>query len=135
MKILIGSALIFFSLVANAECYLVGKLDGYQTSKSNDYAFVSSSFSGQEFQINIDGPRSYAAPQGKEKCSEFNRNGIICSLMEGSKSKYEIWSLDLNRNVVVFSGHRAGYDIDVDGDVVSLDGAYVFTGKILGKCK
>lgn len=135
MKVLIASALIVFSLVANAECYLVGELQGYQTSKSNNYDFVSSGFSDQEFQINIDGPRSFVAPRGKEKCSEINRNGIICSFMEGSKSKFEIWSFDLNRNVVVYSGHRTGFDLEVDGNVVELDGAFVFTGKIIGKCK
>ncbi len=128
MKIFIVTALLVFSSVVSAECYTVGELRGYQTAKRDNYDFVSSSFGDDVFQIHIDGPRSYTTPRGREECSEISRAAISCSLVEEAKGLFEIWSLDLDRNIVIYSKHRVGFEM-------GLDGAIAFIGKILGKCK
>ena len=128
MKILILSVIFILPSIVSADCYEVGDLRGYQTSKSRNYEFVATGMSGQEFKINIDGPRSFAAPQGMETRSEINKVAISCSFTEGFRGFHEVWSLDLERNVVIFSKHRSGSDY-------GLDGAMVLTGKILGRCK
>ena len=128
MKKIFFLIIALFSSITSAECYTVGHLQGYQTTKGNNYEFVASEFSGQEFNIYIDGPRSYATPRGQEICTEINKTAISCSFVEGSKGLIEVWSLDLARQTVIYTKHRTGFDY-------GLDGAVAFKGKIIGTCK
>ena len=122
--------IVFFMLgpFAFAECWTVSDFQGYATNFANDFEIHKDSLTSQTIDINIDGDKSTVTGSEGITFFEITPHLIVGIYNSGTyKGVVESWGLDIEKGKVFYTQTKSGY--------IVFDGAKMFVGKIVGKCK
>jgi hypothetical protein len=128
MKIISGLAILLTVIpnVALSECYEVSDIKGYMAYASSG-GIEETTWYGSEFEITFDGKNSMLPTGDDSECEEVKKNTLMCIRQRTNGIAIEVWNVYPDSKTVVMTRQANGLGL-------RLDGAQVFSGKIVGSC-
>ncbi|MDF1895099.1 hypothetical protein [Rahnella contaminans] len=126
MKLSFALFLLLLSIHAQAECWVVGNLQGMGTSKSDNYLYSKDGMTGQTFKIQASKEHSSVEP-GDLDYFGINQKSVIGVYTDGSSRTVETWNITYDNKNVLYTQMRTGFN-----DM--FDGSKSFVGTVISKC-
>lgn len=122
---------LLFLMTANsafAECWVVSGLKGYGSNAADNFNFHEDGLRGQQILVNINGKKSSVTGSVGITFEEITPQLIVgIDKRGGYKGVVESWGIDIEKRKVFYTQTKSGYTI--------FDGAKMFIGELVGKCK
>ena len=131
MKYCLGLFLLFTQLAA-ADCYVTKDYKGHSVRSYNNFESTKDGFSGQSFQIHLDGDESKVVNSmgsiDDMSCFQSGANTLFCVASESGENQalIETWAVYPNSGKAVHTKTTSGY---------LGDGGNLMTGNIVGRCE
>lgn len=126
LKTILAVSAVFTPLAAAADCWVVTDLRGYSARAAHGYALSSDAFSGQSFEVAINGA-SASVSSSNMKCHSTSERSLVCIDVRPGQSTIETWAIDPAAGKAFHTKAISGFG--------EFDGGNLFVGKVARRCK
>ena len=128
MKLVSGFFILLTILpgIAYSECYIIDDFKGYKVYSTTG-AFGETTWSKSNLEVTFDGNNS-GPKGGSSECKLVSDNTVLCTKQRTNGIAIEVWNVYPESGVLVMT--RAA-----NGLRTRIDGAGIFSGKIIGTCE